>query len=200
MQEHWQAELVAGVGSQLGPSWGSGSLRMGRSRGPGFPAGKGAGGWHLRAPAVSPLPRADTPLRPTMHCALIEQVMFGKADELVAALEGAGVRVTTDYRANYTPGWKYNYWELRGVPLRLELGPKDMENAACVVVRRDTGGCGACVAVWDVKRGPAWAQCRWLGCTELRGAAWEPWLLRASMLAWPDDQRMETGCSSGAEC
>lgn len=49
------------------------------------------------------------------------------------------VRVVTDTRANYTPGWKYNQWELKGLPLRMELGPKDMENSAVVLARRDTG-------------------------------------------------------------
>ena len=50
---------------------------------------------------------------------------------------------------SYTPGWKYNHWELRGVPLRLELGPKDMENQGVVVVRRDTG-MNMCGGGWDV--------------------------------------------------
>lgn len=36
--------------------------------------------------------------------------MFDKSDELKALTEAAGVRVTTDYRDNYTPGWKYNFW------------------------------------------------------------------------------------------
>jgi prolyl-tRNA synthetase len=54
-------------------------------------------------------------------------------------LEGSNVRVETDYRTNYTPGWKYNHWELRGVPIRMELGPKDMENKTVVLARRDTG-------------------------------------------------------------
>jgi hypothetical protein len=37
------------------------------------------------------------------------------------------------------PGWKYNHWELRGVPIRVELGPRDMENKTVVLARRDTG-------------------------------------------------------------
>jgi hypothetical protein len=49
------------------------------------------------------------------------------------------VRVETDLRTNYTPGWKYNHWELRGLPIRMELGPKDMENQTVVLARRDTG-------------------------------------------------------------
>jgi prolyl-tRNA synthetase len=44
-----------------------------------------------------------------------------------------------DDREGYTPGWKFNEWELKGIPLRLELGPKDMDAKQCVVVRRDTG-------------------------------------------------------------
>jgi prolyl-tRNA synthetase len=48
------------------------------------------------------------------------------------------VRVHLDARAEYTPGWKYAEWELRGVPLRLEIGPKDIEKGQVVLVRRDT--------------------------------------------------------------
>jgi len=49
-----------------------------------------------------------------------------KAQELFVILKKAGVRVFFDDRDVYTPGWKYNHWELKGVPLRLELGPKDL--------------------------------------------------------------------------
>eukprot|EP00096_Caligus_rogercresseyi_P003966 TRINITY_DN1801_c0_g1_i1.p1 TRINITY_DN1801_c0_g1~~TRINITY_DN1801_c0_g1_i1.p1 ORF type:complete len:1654 (+),score=500.98 TRINITY_DN1801_c0_g1_i1:395-4963(+) len=50
-----------------------------------------------------------------------------------------GVRVKGDYRENISPGWKFNHWELKGVPIRLELGPRDMKQNQFVVVRRDTG-------------------------------------------------------------
>ena len=50
----------------------------------------------------------------------------------------AGLRVTLDDRDMYTPGWKYAEWELRGVPLRVEIGPKDIEKSAVMVARRDT--------------------------------------------------------------
>ena len=43
-----------------------------------------------------------------------------------------------DDREEYKPGWKFNEWELKGIPLRLELGPKDLEKAQVVLVRRDT--------------------------------------------------------------
>ena len=55
-------------------------------------------------------------------------------DELVAR----GLRVFIDDRESQTPGWKFNEWELRGVPLRLEIGPKDIEKAQVVLARRDT--------------------------------------------------------------
>ena len=55
-------------------------------------------------------------------------------DELVAR----GIRVMIDDRDTQTPGWKFNEWELRGVPLRLEIGPKDIEKSQVVLARRDT--------------------------------------------------------------
>ena len=54
-------------------------------------------------------------------------------------MAAAGLRTKLDDRDNYTPGWKYNHWELKGVPLRVEFGPRDMEAGHCVVVRRDNG-------------------------------------------------------------
>ena len=47
-------------------------------------------------------------------------------------------RVEIDTREQYTPGYKFNYWEMKGVPIRLEIGPRDIENHQCVLVRRDT--------------------------------------------------------------
>ena len=55
-------------------------------------------------------------------------------DELTAR----GMRVHIDDRESQTPGWKFNEWELRGVPLRLEIGPKDIEKSQVVLARRDT--------------------------------------------------------------
>ncbi|KAF7212688.1 transcript variant X1 [Nothobranchius furzeri] len=57
----------------------------------------------------------------------------------LSRLLDAGVRVKTDLRENYSPGWKFNHWELKGVPVRLEVGPKDMQQKHCVAVRRDSG-------------------------------------------------------------
>jgi prolyl-tRNA synthetase len=53
-------------------------------------------------------------------------------------LVARGIRVMLDDRDSQTPGWKFNEWELRGVPLRVEIGPKDIEKSQVVVARRDT--------------------------------------------------------------
>ena len=60
------------------------------------------------------------------------------AQDLKARLEAAGVRVKLD-DSDKAPGWKFAEYEMRGVPLRVEIGPKDMEKAQCVIARRDTG-------------------------------------------------------------
>ncbi|OAA76758.1 prolyl-tRNA synthetase [Akanthomyces lecanii RCEF 1005] len=54
-------------------------------------------------------------------------------------LKKAGVRVDIDFRDGYTPAWKFNDWELKGVPLRIEFGPKDAANKVVSFARRDTG-------------------------------------------------------------
>jgi prolyl-tRNA synthetase len=59
-----------------------------------------------------------------------------KSHEIAAALRAQGYRVRVDDR-DQTPGWKYAEWEMRGVPLRIEIGPRDLENGAATVVRRD---------------------------------------------------------------
>jgi prolyl-tRNA synthetase len=66
------------------------------------------------------------------------EAVLPKAREVLAALRGAGIRVHLDDRDTQQPGFKYSDWEMRGVPLRLELGPKDIEKDQCVLVRRDT--------------------------------------------------------------
>jgi prolyl-tRNA synthetase len=66
------------------------------------------------------------------------EAILPKAREVQAALRAAGVRVHLDDRDTYQTGYKYADWEMRGVPLRLELGPKDVEKDQCVLVRRDT--------------------------------------------------------------
>jgi prolyl-tRNA synthetase len=59
-----------------------------------------------------------------------------KAQELAAELRREGYRVRVDDR-DQTPGWKYSEWEMRGVPLRIEIGPRDVDSGSVVLVRRD---------------------------------------------------------------
>ena len=59
-----------------------------------------------------------------------------KAKELEAKLKAKGLRVKVDDSDN-SPGWKFAEYEMKGVPVRLEIGPKDIEKDQCVLVRRD---------------------------------------------------------------
>lgn len=61
-----------------------------------------------------------------------------KAQELIARLKALGLRVKGDFSDN-SPGWKFAEYEMKGVPLRIEIGPKDIEAGHCVAVRRDNG-------------------------------------------------------------
>src|SRR5262245_35368702 len=65
------------------------------------------------------------------------ETVLPRALEIKRELERAGVRVTLDER-DERPGWKFAEWELRGVPLRLEIGPKDIEKSQVLLARRDT--------------------------------------------------------------
>jgi prolyl-tRNA synthetase len=60
------------------------------------------------------------------------------AHRLAAEFKAAGIGYRLDERDQYSPGWKFNDWEKRGVPLRIELGPKDVEKNQVVIARRDT--------------------------------------------------------------
>jgi len=61
-------------------------------------------------------------------------------DKVKAALAGVGVRCHVDDREGQTPGWKFNYWEMKGVPLRIEIGPRDVTRDQAVLARRDLPG------------------------------------------------------------
>ena len=62
------------------------------------------------------------------------------ADKVFAELKAAGIRIKMDDREEVTPGFKYNDWEMRGVPLRIEVGPKDVEKDSVALARRDVLG------------------------------------------------------------
>jgi prolyl-tRNA synthetase len=67
-----------------------------------------------------------------------QETVLPKAREIKADLTAHGIRVFLDDREAYTPGWKFAEWAMRGVPLRLEIGPKDLEKSQVMLARRDT--------------------------------------------------------------
>ena len=60
-----------------------------------------------------------------------------KAKEVADKLMARAITVILDDRGEYTPGWKFNQWELKGVPVRIEIGPRDLKQQQVTVVRRD---------------------------------------------------------------
>ncbi len=82
-------------------------------------------------PKVAPVQVVIIPI--AMH----KEGVLDKAREVYNMIADAGVRVEIDDRDTQTPGWKFNEWELKGVPVRLEIGPKDIEKNQVVLVRRD---------------------------------------------------------------
>ena len=79
---------------------------------------------------IVPIFRKDTELGPVMDT----------VDRIFADLKAAGIRVHVDDRDNMSPGFKYNDWEMRGVPLRVEIGPKDVQKNSVALARRDMPG------------------------------------------------------------
>ncbi len=69
-----------------------------------------------------------------------KSLVLDAARKASAALVAAGVRVRTDERDGLSPGFKFNDWEMRGVPLRIEIGPKDVAKGTVVLARRDKPG------------------------------------------------------------
>ncbi|KAG6422565.1 hypothetical protein SASPL_119142 [Salvia splendens] len=66
--------------------------------------------------------------------------VLGAASSVKETLQAAGIKVKLDDAENRTPGWKFNFWEMKGVPLRIEIGPRDVSNGSVVVCRRDIPG------------------------------------------------------------
>ena len=67
------------------------------------------------------------------------KALYATCEEYEKNFKESGIRVRGDFRENYSPGWKFNHWELKGVPIRIELGPRDVKADQFVAVRRDTG-------------------------------------------------------------
>jgi prolyl-tRNA synthetase len=112
-------------------SWGSSTRMVG-----GLIMTHGDDSGLILPPAVAPYQVVIVPIPPRKGS--VTEAVLPKAREVMAALRAAGVRVHLDDRDQFQPGYKYADWEMRGVPLRLELGPKDIEKDQCVLVRRDT--------------------------------------------------------------
>lgn len=81
-------------------------------------------------PRVAPIQAVIVPI------AMNKEGVKEKAEEL-GRLLSEKYRIECDTR-DYTPGYKFNDWEMKGVPIRIEIGPRDIENGECVLVRRDT--------------------------------------------------------------
>ena len=65
-------------------------------------------------------------------------LVLAKGRELLEKLKDRGIAAVLDDRVEYTPGWKFNDWELKGVPVRVEIGPRDIKHKQVTVARRDT--------------------------------------------------------------
>jgi prolyl-tRNA synthetase len=86
-------------------------------------------------PKVAPTQVIMIPIGPPKT----REAVVQRTDDLFEALKKAGIRVKVDDRPDQSPGWKFNEYEMRGVPIRVELGPRDMENGVVVLVSRISG-------------------------------------------------------------
>jgi len=77
---------------------------------------------------------------PILKSDLASAPVMETVQRVEAELKAAGLRVKVDSRTEVTPGFKFNDWEMRGVPLRIEIGPKDVEKGTVALARRDRPG------------------------------------------------------------
>jgi len=88
------------------------------------------------------LPPKVTPIQaviiPIPYKDVNEDLVLAKAKDVYEKLQKRGISVVFDDRTEYTPGWKFNEWELKGVPIRIEIGPRDVKQEQVTLVRRDT--------------------------------------------------------------
>ena len=87
-------------------------------------------------PRVAPI---QVVIIPIYHSDEEKKTILEKSRGIKEFLESYPIRVHLDDRDEVTPGFKFNYWEMKGVPIRIELGPKDYEEGKFVLVRRDNG-------------------------------------------------------------
>jgi len=88
------------------------------------------------------LPPREAPFQvviiPIFYKEIERESILSKAREVSKKLKENGVATILDDRMEYTPGWKFNEWELKGVPIRIEIGPRDIQKKQVVAARRDT--------------------------------------------------------------
>lgn len=85
-------------------------------------------------PRIAPIQVVIVPIYKDVN----KELVVTAARRLKDILDLDGIRAHLDDRDEYTSGWKFNYWETKGVPLRINLGPRDVENNQLELVRRDT--------------------------------------------------------------
>ena len=85
-------------------------------------------------PQVAPIQVVIVPIHKEQNAEMVKE----KAKEIETELKNNDIRAYTDDRDEYTSGWKFNEWEMKGIPLRINIGPKDIEGGQIEFVRRDT--------------------------------------------------------------
>lgn len=91
-------------------------------------------------PRIAPVQVVIVPISKSDDSEETKKAVRESAAAVCDSLHAAGVRTELDDRTDRAPGWKYNHWEQKGVPLRVEVGPKDLAKNSCMVVRRDGRG------------------------------------------------------------
>jgi prolyl-tRNA synthetase len=86
-------------------------------------------------PKVAPI---QVVIIPIPYKNINQDLVLAKAKDVYDKLQKHGISVVFDDRTEYTPGWKFNEWELKGVPIRIEIGPRDVKQEQVTLVRRDT--------------------------------------------------------------
>ncbi len=84
-------------------------------------------------PKVAPIQVVIVPIYKSNEA---KEIVFPKLNEIREQLESKKIRVHVDDRNELTPGYKFNDWELKGVPLRIEIGPKDIEKQQVILAKR----------------------------------------------------------------
>lgn len=90
-------------------------------------------------PRVAPVQVVVVPIISTKFSSQVVDSILSRCEALKAVFKKAEIRVEADVRSDKSPGWKYNYWEQKGVPLRIEIGEKELTTGDLCFVRRESG-------------------------------------------------------------